>query len=66
MIVENVSGPSRFTQDPNRHRIVENTVFLPPHIRHTHLLPDRQTADVLVDSYFINASYPFAPVFRPI
>ncbi len=66
MIVENVSGPSRFTQDPNRHRIVENAVSLPPHIRHTHLLPDRQTSNVLVDSYFTNATYPFPPMCSPL
>ncbi|KAG4436349.1 hypothetical protein IFR05_008170 [Cadophora sp. M221] len=54
MIVENVSGQSPFTQDPMRHRIVENTISLPPNVRHTHLLPDRQTANVLVDSYFTN------------
>ncbi|KAH7360451.1 fungal-specific transcription factor domain-containing protein [Rhexocercosporidium sp. MPI-PUGE-AT-0058] len=54
MIVESVVGQSPFTQDPMRHMIVENTVSLPPNIRHTHLLPDRQTANVLVDSYFTN------------
>ncbi|PBP24323.1 hypothetical protein BUE80_DR004639, partial [Diplocarpon rosae] len=56
MIVENVSGPSRFTQDPNRHRIVENTASLPANTRHTHLLPDRETANVLVESYFTNVN----------
>ncbi|EKD11823.1 fungal specific transcription factor domain-containing protein [Drepanopeziza brunnea f. sp. 'multigermtubi' MB_m1] len=49
MIVENVAGPSRFTQDPLRHRIVEGTTSLPPNIRHTHLLPDRETANTLVN-----------------
>lgn len=56
MIVDNVAGPSPFTLDPNRHRIVEHTISLPPNIRHTHLLPDRQTANVLVDAYFTNVS----------
>ncbi|KAL2074526.1 hypothetical protein VTL71DRAFT_8304 [Oculimacula yallundae] len=56
MIVENASGPSPFTQDPMRHMIVENTVTLPPNVRHTYLLPDRQTADVLVNSYFTNTN----------
>jgi len=56
MIVESVSGQSAFTQDPMRHKIVENTISLPANIRHTHLLPDRQTANVLIDSYFTNAS----------
>ncbi|KAK0125114.1 hypothetical protein ONS96_008980 [Cadophora gregata f. sp. sojae] len=54
MIVESVSGHSDFTQDPMRHMIVENTTSLPVNVRHTHLLPDRQTANVLVDSYFTN------------
>ncbi|KAI9883148.1 MAG: hypothetical protein M1823_005079, partial [Watsoniomyces obsoletus] len=54
MIVESVSGPSRFTLDPRRHRILENTLRLPQGFRHTHLLPDRTTADVLVSSFFTN------------
>ncbi|KAH7418129.1 fungal-specific transcription factor domain-containing protein [Cadophora sp. MPI-SDFR-AT-0126] len=54
MIVESVSGQSAFTQDPMRHKIVENTIALPANVRYTHLLPDRQTANVLVDSYFTN------------
>ncbi|KAH8791387.1 fungal-specific transcription factor domain-containing protein [Hyaloscypha finlandica] len=54
MIVDNVAGPSPFTLDPRRHRIVENIITLPENIRHTHLLPDRQTANILVESYFTN------------
>lgn len=57
MIVDNVAGPSPFTMDPRRHRIVENTISLPPNIRRTHLLPDKQTANVLVDAFFINVSH---------
>jgi len=53
-IVDHVAGPSDFTQDPQRHRIVENTITLPKNIRRTHLLPDRQIANVLVDAYFTN------------
>ena len=56
MLVEHVSGPSAFTVDPRRHRILENSLQLPPGIRYTHLLPDRQVADVLVASYFTNVS----------
>jgi hypothetical protein len=56
MIVDTVSGPSPFTMDPRRHRIVENTITLPANIRRTHLLPDRETANVLVDAYFTNVS----------
>jgi hypothetical protein len=40
--------------DPRRHKIVEGQYSLPPGYRHTHLLPDLQTAHVLVDAYFIN------------
>jgi len=54
MMVEGVAGPSAFTVDPRRHRIMETTMTLPPHFRPTHLLPDRQTAQVLVNSYFVN------------
>jgi hypothetical protein len=57
MIIENVAGPSDFTLDPSRHRIVESAISLPANIRQTHLLPDRQTANVLVDAYFTNVSF---------
>jgi hypothetical protein len=54
MIVDNVVGPTPFTMDPRRHRIVETSMSLPQNIRRTHLLPDRQTANVLVEAYFTN------------
>ncbi|KAI9852360.1 MAG: hypothetical protein M1838_000882 [Thelocarpon superellum] len=54
MIVENIAGPSSFTTDPSRHRILERCVGLPKGLRQTHLLPDQQTADALINSYFIN------------
>lgn len=53
MIVESVSGPSDFTLDPRRHRIMENTISLQD-ARPTGVLPDRRTADILVDSFFTN------------
>lgn len=56
MIVESVNGPSQFTTDPSRHRLMEATSTLPPDIRAPVLLPDRKTADVLVKSYFTNVS----------
>ena len=56
MIVESVAGPSSFTLDPRRHRIMENTISLPPYIRAPHILPDRQCADILVESYFTNTN----------
>ncbi|KAH7382254.1 fungal-specific transcription factor domain-containing protein [Pyrenochaeta sp. MPI-SDFR-AT-0127] len=54
MMVETVAGSSPFTTDPRRHKIVEGQYSLPPGYRHTHLLPDLQTARVLVDAFFIN------------
>lgn len=56
MIVENIAGPSPFTMDPRRHMIVETVIELPQNTRRTHLLPDRVTAIVLVESFFNNVS----------
>lgn len=54
MMVETVAGSSPFTNDPRRHKIVEGQYSLPAGYRHTHLLPDLQTASVLVEAFFIN------------
>jgi hypothetical protein len=54
MMVETVAGSSPFTNDPRRHKIVEGQFSLPVGYRHTHLLPDAQTARILADAYFIN------------
>ncbi|KAF2657079.1 hypothetical protein K491DRAFT_349338 [Lophiostoma macrostomum CBS 122681] len=54
MMVENVVGPTPFTNDPRRHKIVEGQFSLPFNSRHTHLLPEQRTARVLVDSFFVN------------
>jgi hypothetical protein len=54
MMVETVVGPSPFTNDPRRHKIVEGQFSLPPGYRHTNLLPDVQTALVLVEAFFVN------------
>jgi len=54
MMVETVAGSSPFTNDPRRHKIVEGQFSLPAGYRHTHLLPDLQTARVLVEAFFIN------------
>ncbi|KAL7626305.1 hypothetical protein AAE478_003076 [Parahypoxylon ruwenzoriense] len=56
MIVESVSGPSPFTVDPQRHNILENTILLPQDTRPTGVLPDRKTADILIDAFFTNTS----------
>lgn len=54
MMVETVAGASPFTNDPRRHKIVEGQYSFPSGYRHTHLLPDLQTARVLSDAFFIN------------
>ncbi|CAG8955200.1 hypothetical protein HYFRA_00007216 [Hymenoscyphus fraxineus] len=56
IVVEGVAGPSPFTQDPQRHRIVENTILLPTNTRLTTLLPDKATARILLDAYLINTN----------
>lgn len=56
MIVESVDGPSQFTMDPSRHRLMEATTNLPPDTKPPVLLPDWKTADVLVKAYFTNVS----------
>lgn len=56
MIVESVDGPSQFTTDPSRHRLMEATATLPTGAKPPVLLPDRKTADVLVKAYFTNVS----------
>jgi hypothetical protein len=54
MMVETVAGPSLFTNDPQRHKIVEGQYSLPSGYRPTQLLPDFQTAQALVEAFFIN------------
>ena len=54
MMVENVSGPSPFTTDPRRHKIIESSLSLPSQFRPTHLLPDKTTAHILADAFFVN------------
>lgn len=58
MMVESVSGPSNFTNDPMRHKIAESQLSVPHDARRTHLLPDKATAYILADAFFINVSYP--------
>ncbi|KAK0381486.1 fungal specific transcription factor domain-containing protein [Colletotrichum limetticola] len=54
MIVEASVGPSDFTLDPSRHKIMEATSAIPDSIRPPHILPDRDTANALLDSFFTN------------
>lgn len=55
MMVETTRGPSTFTQEPLRHRIIENAFPLPSEIKCSHLLPEKTTCLVLVNSFFENA-----------
>ncbi|CAG8976808.1 hypothetical protein HYALB_00012514 [Hymenoscyphus albidus] len=56
VVIGGVAGPSPFTKDPQRHRIVENTILLPTNTRLTSLLPDKATARILLDAYLINTN----------
>ena len=56
MMAETTTGQSAFTSDPNRHRLTENELSLPSEIKSTHLLPDKKTCLILVNSFFDNAS----------
>ncbi|CAK7230154.1 hypothetical protein SCUCBS95973_007476 [Sporothrix curviconia] len=53
-MVEKITGESSFTNDPSRGNIVENLVSLPASIHPPCMLPDRTTADVLIESFFVN------------
>lgn len=56
MIVETVAGPTPFSLDPGRHTLIETQLSLPLDIPLTHLLPPKETALILVDSFFVNVS----------
>jgi hypothetical protein len=56
MNVEGVAGESAFTQDPKRFWITERKFTVPANHLHTHLLPERETADILVESFLTNVS----------
>lgn len=56
MIVETAVGPSAFTLDPERHKIMETPFSFAPDTELTHLLPEKHTALILVDSFFLNVS----------
>ncbi|KAI9166702.1 Filamentous growth regulator [Paramyrothecium foliicola] len=54
MIVDHASGPSSFTMDPNRHKIMESSVTIPSNTPIPQVVPDRETASILVESFFTN------------
>ncbi|KAH8819117.1 fungal-specific transcription factor domain-containing protein [Xylogone sp. PMI_703] len=51
-LVEEHIGPSAFTNDGNRHMILEATMSTPPKFQFTYALPDKETALFLIDSFF--------------
>ena len=53
-LVENTLGPSDFTRDPHRHKLVEGSITVQK--KPTHVLPDREAAEFLIDSFFSNVS----------
>lgn len=60
IIVENTAGSdmgSPFIDDPKRHRIMENIIEFPQNIQIPTQLPDKDIADILIDSYFTNVSH---------
>ena len=64
MIVETAVGPSAFTLDPERHKIIDTPFSLAPDTELTHLLPEKHTALILVDSFFLNVSMDLSPSGR--
>ena len=45
---------SPFINDPKRHRILENIIDFPDNMKVPSILPDKQTTDILLESYFIH------------
>lgn len=56
MIVFNTTGPSAFTDDPNRHHILEPAASVTPNALVPYMLPGRDVTNFLVESYFVNVS----------
>lgn len=65
MLVDREDGDSQFTTDPSRHRIMEAFVNIPDDVETANILPERETADILVQAYFINVcdSHPVLILF---
>ncbi|KAL2258128.1 hypothetical protein VTK26DRAFT_8686 [Humicola hyalothermophila] len=57
IIVENTGCKemgSPFIDDPKRHHILENIIEFPANVHLPAQLPDRETAEILIESYFTN------------
>lgn len=59
MIVFNTTGPSAFTDDPNRHHILEPAASITPSSMVPYMLPGRDVTNFLVESYFVNVRLGF-------
>lgn len=62
MIVFNTTGPSAFTDDPNRHHILEPAASITPSSMVPYMLPGRDITIVLVESYFVNVRFKMPPL----
>lgn len=51
-LVESTLGPSGFTKDANRLKILEGSISVDK--KPVHVLPDREAAEFLIDSFFSN------------
>ena len=62
-LVSSVIGTTPFTIDPQRYKILETSIPTPPTYTHTFILPDKEAAFFLTDSFFTSVSYlPGLPV----
>lgn len=69
MIVFNTTGPSAFTDDPNRHHILEPAASITPSSMVPYMLPSRDVTNFLVESYFVNVrlrSFFFSSLTQPL
>lgn len=53
-LVERKLGPSPFTLDSSRSRILEATISTSYSVQHNYALPNRESAQFMVDSFFAN------------
>lgn len=58
-LVESTIGPCNFTNDVHKGKLVEGSIStgLTP----TYVLPDKEAADFLLESFFSNVSFNFPP-----
>ena len=54
-LVKTQLGPSPFTMDASRHSILDLTMSRLGTVQHSYTLPDQETSQCLIDSFFANA-----------